>query len=289
MALTTKQIEALNDLPKYVPALAPDRTNGEPLTLGDTVSTLETGVAAAGDVKAADLASTSSGKGASTIGIHDTGSKYAAGDVEAALAEVKDVADGARSTANAAAVAADLASVAHSKGASLVGIEDTGGHFTATTVEGALKELAEATPGGGGGKAILTWATDGLSPSGATSIIHNLRPGWTPAASLPTDDTKPYGIPMPFAGTLKNMRIVARAGTTGGGIPATQDVTIHKNGSATAVTASFGISSATSGSDLTHTVTFLAGDTIGCQSVIASDGSGHALLDYVVSVEIDPS
>lgn len=85
----------------------------------------------------ADLASTTNGLGASLIGIEDALTLYTAENVEAALAEVKAIAD-------AAAVAADLASTANGDGAALIGVEDAGGLLTADNVEDAFAEVATA-------------------------------------------------------------------------------------------------------------------------------------------------
>lgn len=58
-----------------------------------------------------------------------------------------------------------LASTDAGKGASQVGIEDAGGNFTSTTVEGALAELAAGGGGGGGG----VWTQTGTVLSPTTS------------------------------------------------------------------------------------------------------------------------
>ncbi len=101
-----------------------------------------------------DLASTSSNKGASTVGISDAGSLYTATTVEGALQEIASnlnseisnrssaVSSEATARANAdTAILNDYASTSNGKGASLVGIEDAGNLITATTVEGALQEV----------------------------------------------------------------------------------------------------------------------------------------------------
>lgn len=111
-------------------------------------------------VAAADLNSTTTGEGASIIGIEDASAYYTGTDVEAALNEIEAQIGGATSSTfaftednvladNDAVYAAldkldlkwgDLASTANGEGASLVGIEDSGGLITATDVEGALAE-----------------------------------------------------------------------------------------------------------------------------------------------------
>lgn len=93
-----------------------------------------------------DLASTSNAKGASTVGIEDSGSLYVASTVEGALAEVKTALNQEITDRENAgdALLADLASVDVNKGASLVGIYDSGALYSATTVEGALAEVKGA-------------------------------------------------------------------------------------------------------------------------------------------------
>lgn len=74
------------------------------------------------------------------------------------------------------AVAADLASTANAKGASLIGIEDSAANFTATNVEAALAELSDAIVGGSG----IAWSdpvdadivpdTDGARDLGSSGV-----------------------------------------------------------------------------------------------------------------------
>ena len=72
--LTTAQIERVNRLTKAMREIG----------FGDLVAATAT---------QADLSSTANAKGASLIGIEDSGAKFAAGDVEAALAEAKALID----------------------------------------------------------------------------------------------------------------------------------------------------------------------------------------------------
>lgn len=71
------------------------------------------------------------------------------------LSSILGVASGGTGAATLAAAdiaqLSELASTANAKGASLIGIEDAAGDITATTVEGALAELASAMGGGGHG------------------------------------------------------------------------------------------------------------------------------------------
>lgn len=117
--------------------------------------------------KASDLASTATGEGAAIVGVEDAAAYYAGTDLEAVLTEIKSQIGGATSTTfnfTEANVLADndnvypalekldlkwgdLASTSTSEGASLVGIEDAAGYYTATNVEGALQELGAADAG----------------------------------------------------------------------------------------------------------------------------------------------
>ena len=87
-----------------------------------------------------DLASTAVGLGASMVGVQDAANLITSGTVEGALEELA-----AGIVALAAVVDPDLAilaSTALGGGASRVGIQDAAGLIAATTVEGALGELA---------------------------------------------------------------------------------------------------------------------------------------------------
>lgn len=115
-----------------------------------------------------DLASTSNAEGASLIGIEDASAYYTGTNLEAVFNELEAQLGGDTSatydfseanvlTDDDAVYAAlnkldlkwgDLASTNSSEGASLVGINDTGGLITATNVEGALQELAAAITDG---------------------------------------------------------------------------------------------------------------------------------------------
>lgn len=107
------------------------------------------------------LASTSAGEGASNVGIQDASTWFTGTEIETALNEIEALFGSTTSSTfnfdedNVLADDdpvytalnkldlkwGDLASTANNEGASLVGIEDTGGYFTLTTVEGALAEL----------------------------------------------------------------------------------------------------------------------------------------------------
>jgi len=113
--------------------------------------------------RASDLASTTTGEGASIVGIEDASAYYTGTDLETVLNEIESQLGGTTSTTynftednvladNDSVYPAlnkldlkwgDLASTTNGEGASLVGIEDAGGVFTSTNVEGALDELYE--------------------------------------------------------------------------------------------------------------------------------------------------
>lgn len=82
----------------------------------------------------ADYALTTNGNGASKIGIEDSATQITATTVEGALAEIVD-------TMQAHVVT--MAATTNGNGASLVGIEDSATQITATTVEGALAEIVD--------------------------------------------------------------------------------------------------------------------------------------------------
>lgn len=113
--------------------------------------------------KASDYASTTNGKGASIVGVEDASAYYTGNNIESVLNELEAQIGGATSSTydftennvladNDAIYPAlnkldlkfgDLASTANGEGASLVGVEDAGGNYTATTVEGVLAEIAD--------------------------------------------------------------------------------------------------------------------------------------------------
>lgn len=130
-------------------------------------------------IEASKLASTTNGEGASIIGVEDASSYYTGTDLETVLNEIVSQLGGTTSTTfnftenNVLAdndfiypalekldlKFGDLASNANGEGASLIGIEDSAGNYTATDVEGALAEVYDlasvstgetATVGAGG-------------------------------------------------------------------------------------------------------------------------------------------
>lgn len=111
--------------------------------------------------KASDYASTTAGEGAARIGISDASGYYAGNSVEAVSDELEAQIGGDSSSTYAFAEEnvladndsiypalnkldlkwGDLASTANGEGASLVGVEDTGGYFVGTDVEAVLQEV----------------------------------------------------------------------------------------------------------------------------------------------------
>lgn len=128
---------------------------------------IDSDILASQSAQDANLASTSAGQGASLIGIEDSAAIITATTVEGALAENRtqidaneaditslqsdvslnttniatNASDIAQNAADLSQLESDLASNANGLGASKIGIEDSNGDFTATTVEGALAEL----------------------------------------------------------------------------------------------------------------------------------------------------
>jgi len=112
-------------------------------------------------IEASKLASTTNGEGAAIIGIEDASAYYAGTDLESVLNELEAQLGGLTSSTfnfaennvladNDAVYPAlekldlkfgDLASTAVGEGASLIGIEDAAGNYTATDVEAALAEV----------------------------------------------------------------------------------------------------------------------------------------------------
>jgi len=122
------------------------------------VTTSATAVKAANTAHAAHLADTSDAHDASAISVLDSGNKYTATDVEAALAEVKTLADAAATAAN---LTAHLNDTSDAHDASAISVLDAGGDLTATNVEDALAEIwAIADAAGGGGAVINDAATN---------------------------------------------------------------------------------------------------------------------------------
>lgn len=127
----------------------------------DWAATFTIDAADAKAFKASDIASTTTGYGASLVGIEDASSYYTGPDVESALNELEAQIGGLTSSTfgftednvladNDALYSAldkldqkwgDLSSTTNGEGASLVGIEDAGAYFTGSDVEAVLQEI----------------------------------------------------------------------------------------------------------------------------------------------------
>lgn len=81
-----------------------------------------------------DLGSVAPGKGASTVGVEDSGGNYTGTDVEAVLAEIS-------TSLGLKTDASELAATTLNDGAALVGVHDAAANFTGTDVEAVLAEL----------------------------------------------------------------------------------------------------------------------------------------------------
>lgn len=144
-----------------------DRNSAISSAIATEVSDRNAAISSSQSTQDAKLASTAVNEGASLVGLHDADGLYTATTVEGSLREARqrinsaeadivaletDVANHttqiAQNTADIADLEsadtqhkADLASNSAGKGASLIGLHDANGDFTATTVEGALAEL----------------------------------------------------------------------------------------------------------------------------------------------------
>ncbi len=149
---------------------------GNYYTSGNVEGALQESFAAIGlRPKSADLASTVTGKGASTIGVENAINWLGMGgtDLEGFLASSMAVVSALNDAIQL------YPTNNHSEGASLIGIEDAGALITATTVEGALAELAT----GRTKVADLASAAGGL---GAALVGFNNGPGYYPPISAGT-------------------------------------------------------------------------------------------------------
>jgi len=141
-------------------------------TIAAAVKANDTAVTTAqGDIDA-HIADVTDAHDASAISVLDAGTLFVATNVEAALAEVKAIADGNTDDTTVDAHIAD-ATAAHA--ASAISFADVAGDYTATDVEAALAEVrVVADAAAGGGVAIndtLTNTTDAWSSQKITDEI----------------------------------------------------------------------------------------------------------------------
>jgi hypothetical protein len=134
-------------------------------TVADEVcDAIDTGQDGTVDITVEELAGTSTGEGASLVGIEDADTLFTATDVEAALAEVKALADDATD---------HIADTSDAHDASAISVLDTAALFTATDVEAALLELVKyvpvalADPGTGVAIPVTRSASVAISTAGA--------------------------------------------------------------------------------------------------------------------------
>ena len=148
-----------------------------------------------------------------------TGSKVvvskANGEVEESSLAVADIATQEYADAAADAVADDLATlensladVATSGNASDVAIADSEGYFTATNVEGALEELAEASAGGVASKTV--YLVDESSGQSTYAKVYGLYQG-ADSADM-TNNTSLGKINIPLDKVLQSARLVTEDG-----------------------------------------------------------------------------
>lgn len=129
---------------------------------------------------------------------------------------------------------------------------------------GVVQAQTASTP------AILT----GTCPS-ITTTNNSLNTNWLfPLGSMASDCslTGPDGIPMPSAGTLKNLRLVANVGATDSG---TVTVFVNRTATPLACTASATGAAQATCSDTTHQVSVAAGDQVAVQVVMLTGGFGQ--------------
>ena len=146
----------------------------------------------------------------------------------------------------------DLASTASAKGASLIGIQDSAGNITATTVEGALAELAS----NGGG-----YCLSGGGFGATTNDAYYFGTG----QSMTESDVV---IPVPKAGTVTSFTVV-------GNVTHSDTVTLRKNGSNSGMTCSIS-SAGVAVTDSTHSFSVAVGDRL-CARLSRNTGSATAI------------
>jgi hypothetical protein len=148
-------------------------------TVEAVLAEIDTAYKTADALHETNLASTASGKGASLIGVEDTAGKYTATTVEGALNEVYVLVENevtARTNADTA-IRSDLASTVAAKGASLIGLADTAGKFTATTVEAAFEEISDRITGS-------TFVYTSSAPASSHVVNHNFGKKYVSAVTI---------------------------------------------------------------------------------------------------------
>jgi hypothetical protein len=111
--------------------------------------------------------------------------------------------------------------------------------------------------------------------------VHFLDPGFAPAGTSPTTELT---IVAPFAGTLRNLRVLHN---TAGNAVASITYTVRVNGVDTALTPAGGAVAGNDTaikSDVVNTVAVAAGDKISMKGVVANAASGN--VNVVASMEL---
>jgi hypothetical protein len=121
----------------------------------------------------------------------------------------------------------------------------------------------------------LTFGADDIGAGADTQFIAL----GTNALSFTTDV---HQLPLPYANTVKNFFI---RHNTANGNGQSVSYTIMKNGVATAITAALATGAIGQGGDITHTVAYVAGDTISLRAVKAL-AIGAGTLDVQVSIQL---
>lgn len=141
----------------------------------------------------------------------------------------------------------------------------TGDSNWSTQVSAFFVALAESC------SAILTFGGAAFSPAGTFYL----------PAGFGTSLASEVVFPVPYAGVLQQLRVKCGTAPT----VATAVVTVRKNGSDTALTATVGIS-ATTASDTTHQVSVAAGDTV---SVKLTNAGATGPINVAVTLALTPA
>lgn len=156
--------------------------------------------------------------------------------------------------------------------ASAISIADSGGHFAATDVEGALQQLGGMTT-----PIILGTHARGAQVPASTTYYST--------AWKDTLDATANACVVPITGTLKNLFFSMGAQPASGSLV----LTLQKNGVDTAITVTVAAGSAGGNhSDTTHTVSITAGDTITFKAVNNATANSGAFGAITVALYASP-
>jgi hypothetical protein len=132
-------------------------TTADPITIGTTDVALQ--ATDPDSLLRTNLADTSTGQGASLVGVEDSAGNFSGATVEAVLAEI----------------IADYAATTNGNGASKIGIEDVASDYTATNVEAALAEVKAAADLSTTGLATITTRDAAATTGYDRGIYLNLK------------------------------------------------------------------------------------------------------------------